>query len=207
MVDVLARVRRHLRGVQLLATVCVLTFSTLDTAAARTLATDGGVSAGSAPSANGRQQNCLATAIYFEARGESQLGQKAVAEVILARTRATDRPKTICGVVYEGARNGTRYCQFSFACDGISDKVRDRSSWSRAQKIASAIMRTGGKINAVVGNATYYPSLFRHSYFFQDRWRVTPGLTLSAGMRYEYFGTPMNVIVNPVYTGLFKRTP
>lgn len=112
-----------------------------------------------------KEKNCLATAIYFEARGETQLGQKAVAEVILARTRAKDRPKTICGVVYEGAKRNTRYCQFSFACDGIADKVRDRGAWSRAMKIASATMRTGGKANAVAGNATYY-----HANYVNPSW-------------------------------------
>src|SRR5262249_14885612 len=112
-----------------------------------------------------KEKNCLATAIYFEARGESQLGQKAVAEVVLARTRADNRPKTICGVVYEGSHNGSGYCQFSFACDGHADKVRDHAAWSKAMRIASATMRTGGKVNAVVGNATYY-----HANYVSPSW-------------------------------------
>lgn len=112
-----------------------------------------------------KEKNCLAQAIYFEARGESQLGQKAVAEVVLARTRAAGRPKTICGVVYEGSRNGDGYCQFSFACDGISDKVRDRGAWGRALRIASNTMRTGGRVNSVVGNATYYHATYVNPYW------------------------------------------
>jgi len=111
-----------------------------------------------------REKNCLATAIYFEARGESQLGQKAVAEVVLARTRAPDRPKTICGVVYEGSKRSTG-CQFSFTCDGVSGKIHDRGAWSRALRIASNTMRTGGKENAVVGNATYY-----HADYVKPSW-------------------------------------
>jgi spore germination cell wall hydrolase CwlJ-like protein len=112
-----------------------------------------------------KEKNCLATAIYFEARGETPMGQKAVAEVVLARTRAPDRPRTICGVVYEGSRNASGYCQFSFACDGVADKIRDRSAWSKALRIASATMRTGGKVNAVVGNATYY-----HANYVNPSW-------------------------------------
>jgi hypothetical protein len=57
------------------------------------------------------------------------------------------------------------------------------------------------------GNPFYYPSLFRQTYFFQDRWRARPSLTLTLGIRYEYFGTPMNVIHNPVFTGLFNVDP
>lgn len=111
-----------------------------------------------------REKNCLATAIYFEARSESVLGQKAVAEVVLARTREAGRPKTICGVVYEGSKRSTG-CQFSFTCDGIADRVRDRNSWRQAMKIASNTMRTGGKVGAVVGNATYY-----HADYVNPAW-------------------------------------
>ena len=66
---------------------------------------------------------------------------------------------------------------------------------------------SGGGATRSFGNATYYPSLFRQSYFFQDRWRASQALTLTLGIRYEYFGVPMNVIINPVYTGLFNVNP
>lgn len=61
---------------------------------------------------------CLAEAIYFEARGEGSRGWQAVAEVIQNRVESRDYPNTICGVVGQGAhrKNG---CQFSFNCDGL----------------------------------------------------------------------------------------
>jgi hypothetical protein len=102
-----------------------------------------------------REKDCLATAIYFEARGESAMGQRAVAEVILARTAVPGRPKTICGVVYEGSKRRTG-CQFSFTCDGVADRVHNRDAWRQAMKIATNVMRTGGKVNAVAGGATFY---------------------------------------------------
>ncbi len=64
-----------------------------------------------------------------------------------------------------------------------------------------------GSAARAFGSARYYPSLFRQSYFFQDRWRASQALTLTLGVRYEYFGTPMNVILNPVYSGLFNTDP
>src|SRR5262249_31014122 len=81
------------------------------------------------------EAHCLATAIYFEARGESQKGQRAVAEVILARTRTPGRPKTVCGVVFEGSNRRTG-CQFSFTCDGRSDVARGGEAWTQAQRVA-----------------------------------------------------------------------
>ncbi|MDQ1469826.1 MAG: hypothetical protein QOJ99_1306, partial [Bryobacterales bacterium] len=66
---------------------------------------------------------------------------------------------------------------------------------------------SGGSATKTFGNATYYPTLTRQAYFVQDRWRATSELTVSLGVRYEYFGTPMNVILNPVFTGLFNVNP
>ena len=111
-----------------------------------------------------REKDCLATAVYFEARSESQMGQRAVAEVILARTRVPGRPKSICGVVYEGSKRRTG-CQFSFTCDGISDRVRNRDAWRQAMRIATNVMRTGGKVNPVAGGATFY-----HADYVSPRW-------------------------------------
>lgn len=111
-----------------------------------------------------REKNCLATAIYFEARGESAVGQRAVAEVVLARTRTVGRPRTVCGVVYEGSNRRTG-CQFSFTCDGVPDRIRDFGSWRQAQRIAANVMRTGGKENPVAGGATFY-----HADYVNPSW-------------------------------------
>ena len=77
------------------------------------------------------EQQCLATGIYFEARGESVKGQAAVAQVILNRVRNPAYPKTICGVVYQN-ENWRNRCQFSFACDGIKDRVAQPRSITRS---------------------------------------------------------------------------
>jgi spore germination cell wall hydrolase CwlJ-like protein len=97
-------------------------------------------------------KECLATAIYFEARGESMKGQRAVGEVILARTRQAGRPKTVCGVVYEGSHRSTG-CQFSFTCDGIADVVRNSAAWARAMRVAGLVLNSRRKVSR---GATHY---------------------------------------------------
>ena len=109
------------------------------------------------------EQSCLATAIYFEARGESTKGQKAVAEVILTRERTAGRPKTICGVVYEGADHSG--CQFSFACDGVPDRITDEAAWLRAERVATVVMLTHDRKNPVARGATYY-----HANYVRPNW-------------------------------------
>ena len=109
------------------------------------------------------QQECLARGIYFEARGESELGQAGVAQVILNRVRNPAYPATICGVVYQNKTWRNR-CQFSFACDGIRDRVHFGRAWNTAQKVATAV--SNGTIWLQdVGDATHY-----HANYVRPRW-------------------------------------
>ncbi|CAM5763596.1 hypothetical protein LMIY3S_00865 [Labrys miyagiensis] len=117
------------------------------------------------PVAFTKAQICLATAIYFEARGESREGQVAVAQVIINRLRSPFYPKNICDVVYQGASN-RRYggCQFSFACDLVADKVTEQAPWEQALVIAERVMNAKDWIPEV-GNATHY-----HANYVRPRW-------------------------------------
>lgn len=109
------------------------------------------------------EENCLARAIYFEARSETELGQLAVAKVILNRVKDPDFPKSICGVVYQGSgrRNS---CQFSFACDGLPDDVRNAAAWSRSKRIAQMAIQGDQKVR-VIGSATNY-----HADYVRPKW-------------------------------------
>jgi spore germination cell wall hydrolase CwlJ-like protein len=82
------------------------------------------------------EESCLTTAVYFEARSESQLGQLAVATVILNRVKASTSSSSICRVVYKGASH-LNACQFSFACDGKPDVVDDSRAWKMAVAITA----------------------------------------------------------------------
>ena len=79
------------------------------------------------------QVKCLATNIYFEARGESKLGQKAVAWVTLNRVEDPNYPDTICDVVWDNK-------QFSWTHDGKSDVPIDKDAWLEAQLVAMQVL-------------------------------------------------------------------
>lgn len=109
-----------------------------------------------------RERECLANAIYFEARGESRKGQIAVAQVVLNRVRSPDYPDTICNVVYQNSHK--KGCQFSFACDGIPDRIRDKKAWARAQAIAEEFS-SGRLLLTEVAGATHY-----HARYVSPKW-------------------------------------
>ncbi|WP_367890719.1 cell wall hydrolase [Sphingomonas morindae] len=95
---------------------------------------------------------CLATAALYEA-GDDEEGQRAVMQVVLNRARRPGFPKTICGVVYQGAALATG-CQFSFACDGSATRRTERSGWDAARRRARAAL--AGAVYRPVGSATHY---------------------------------------------------
>ena len=76
------------------------------------------------------QANCLATAVYFEARGESVEGQLAVARVVVNRAASGRYPPDWCSVVKQPA-------QFSFVRHRQFPSIDTASSaWARAQGVA-----------------------------------------------------------------------
>jgi hypothetical protein len=106
-------------------------------------------------------EKCLAEAIYFEARGEAVRGQMAVAQVVLNRVFSGRYPSTVCGVVYQNAHRRRFACQFSFACDGRRDVIREPDMWERAKTIASEML--DGKLwLPEVGKATHYHASWVH---------------------------------------------
>jgi len=113
--------------------------------------------------ARAKAEKCLADAVYFEARGEPERGQIAVAQVVLNRIFSGYYPTTVCGVVYQNAHR--RFgCQFTFACDGIPERVTEPDAWELAKKIAHDAL--DGKLwLKQVGKSTHY-----HAYWVRPRW-------------------------------------
>ena len=123
----------------------------------------GGFATGQPIETTDKELWCLATAIYFEARGESYRGQVAVAQVVQNRVRDRRYPETICGVVFQN-QNRRNSCQFSFACDGIPEVINDKSSWAQAQDIAKRFA-DGELYLTEVGKATHY-----HATYVRPAW-------------------------------------
>ena len=107
---------------------------------------------GSDPLDHRRALLCLTQAVYYEAGFEPLEGRRAVAQVVLNRMRHPAFPKSVCGVVYQGAR--APVCQFSFVCDGSLYRRPALDAWKQAEAVARAAL--DGFVEKSVGAATHY---------------------------------------------------
>jgi len=123
---------------------------------------------------------CLALTIYFEARGESFQSQVAVGHVVINRVKSPDFPNTICEVTTEGGEYRHR-CQFSWYCDGKSDKTPDQTAWEQALVIAQGVHT--GNLDDFVEGATHY-----HATYVLPEWAdsKTPVVQIGDHMFYRW---------------------
>jgi spore germination cell wall hydrolase CwlJ-like protein len=106
-----------------------------------------------------REQECLAGAVYFEAKSESLEGQLAVADVIINRARSGRFPASLCGVVFQPS-------QFSFVrSGGFPPIARSSQDWREAVGVSEVAMRD--LKDSSIGNA-----LFFHARYVSPGWRL-----------------------------------
>ena len=131
------------------------------------------------PAAKGNSEwQCLAEALYFEARGETVKGQFAVAEVILNRVDSAMYPDSVCGVVNQGT--GRKYaCQFTYTCDGNPETIHEPRAYTRVGKVAQLMLE--GAPRNLTGGATHY-----HTTAVSPRWAQKFPMTAKIGVHRFY---------------------
>ena len=124
---------------------------------------------------------CLTQAVYYEAGFEPLEGRRAVAQVVINRMRHPAFPKSVCGVVYQGASSPV--CQFSFVCDGSLYRAPAPAAWREAKAVAAAALL--GYVESLVGSATHY-----HADYVAPRWApmLTKVAQLGAHIFYRWPG-------------------
>ena len=104
------------------------------------------------------ETNCLATAVYFEARGESLEGQLAVAHVVMNRAASGRYPPDWCSVVKQPA-------QFSFVQHGQFPQADTNSeSWKKAEAVAE--LAAANIVPSVGSDVLWY-----HADYVAPSWR------------------------------------
>ena len=126
----------------------------------------------------GAQWQCLAEALYFEARGESTRGLFAVGEVILNRVDSSAYPNTLCRVINQGT--GRKHaCQFSYTCDGHAEVIREPAAYAKVGKVARLLI--DGAPRTLTSGATHY-----HTKAVSPSWARRFPRTATIGFHYFY---------------------
>ena len=131
----------------------------------------------SIPEIDHNELRCLAEAVYFESKNESLRGQRAVAHVIINRTKSSKFPETICSVINQKYKST---CQFSYKCDGASDIPNNKNNFATAVKIAKDILE--GERDNTNG------ALFFHNNTVRPLWAKTSKMTTIIGNHKFYRG-------------------
>jgi len=140
---------------------------------------------------------CLTQAVYYEAGFEPLEGRRAVAQVVLNRLRHPAFPKSICGVVYQGASTGV--CQFTFVCDGSLNRAPAALAWREAEQVAHAAL--AGYVEASVGESTFY-----HADYVAPRWAPLLAKVTQIG-QHIFYRWPGSWGERSVFTGRYIGEP
>ncbi len=131
-----------------------------------------------------RAIDCLTAAVYYEARSQTDDGQRAVAQVVVNRVRDPAFPSSVCGVVYQGSHRATG-CQFSFTCDGSLYRPLQPAAWNHAHAVA--ISALSGSVYAPVGSAVFY-----HADYVNPWWAGSMSRIVQIGAHIFYrFGSAL----------------
>ena len=151
-----------------------------------------------------REANCLALNVYYEARSDNLAGMYAVSDVVLNRVRDSRYPNTICEVVYQGPvkeswktrkdpnlpEEERKYnpvrnmCQFSWYCDGKSDKPKHKGKWENSLSVASLVLAYKENIKDIaflLDGATHY-----HADYVFPEWRKSKQKIVQIGNHIFY---------------------
>jgi spore germination cell wall hydrolase CwlJ-like protein len=82
------------------------------------------------------ERNCLSLNIYWESRNQDTPGQIAVAFVTINRKLNKYFKNNVCEVVKQGYRKRHGSCAFSWFCDGLPDRPKERKAWEKAQQVS-----------------------------------------------------------------------
>tara|TARA_R110000744_G_scaffold311814_3_gene419234 strand:- start:409 stop:810 length:402 start_codon:yes stop_codon:yes gene_type:complete len=106
---------------------------------------------------------CLALNVYHESRSDVISGQYAVALTTINRVQSNNFPDSVCSVVHQGYHKGRHRCQFSWYCDGKSDKPYEELQWAMALLVASDVIQ--GNVTDFTKGSDHYHATYVKPYW------------------------------------------
>ena len=118
--------------------------------------------------------NCLAKAIYYEARGESMKGKRAIGLVVMNRVNDRRYANSVCGVIKQHVTIGARkVCQFSWYCrdNKVLTKSINTDVYKQCEAIAKEVL-SGGIDNFIPDAVSFRQSSIKAGFTKKGMVRV-----------------------------------
>lgn len=107
---------------------------------------------------NRRELVCMALAVYYESRGETLKGQRAVAHVVMNRRNDPAYPSSVCGVVWQRS-------QFSWTVRPVGALIpHSIEGWKRAQEVAFQVITGTDADDPTDGALNFYARYIRPAW-------------------------------------------
>ena len=130
---------------------------------------------------------CLALNMYHEARDQGTAGKLAVSAVVLNRVNDSRFPNTVCEVIRQGPTKKSwknsaisypirNRCQFSWYCDGLSDKPKDKIEYKKILNLSNMIMHNDIPFIDITDGALFY-----HADYVTPSWSKIKQKTTEIG--------------------------
>src|SRR5262249_161295 len=124
------------------------------------------------------------------------LGQRAVAHVVMNRSRDARFPRRLCDVVWQDRGPLGEDCQFTWTCDGLSDLPKDARSWQESLEVTKQAYE--GKSEDPTGGALWF-----HADSVDPVWRpaMEPGQPIGHHIFYRGQGGPLTAALQVKSSG------
>lgn len=109
---------------------------------------------------NEQQIKCMALNMYYEARGDNDIGMIAVGYVVMNRTASKDFPKTPCEVINQYSlkkQTKIKICQFSWKCENKNKIIKEKETYQRSLLLASLVLKQ--EVKNPVGKSLYFHAI------------------------------------------------
>lgn len=131
-------------------------------------------SIGYAENLSDTELECLAKNAYFESRSDNYPGRVAVTHVVLNRVHDSRYPDNICDVVYQAVLdsrgNPKRWqCQFSWYCDGQSDRPKNWKLYEKILQQTYIAYRMYQDGYDITQGSTHYHAVTVTPYWIKDK--------------------------------------
>lgn len=131
---------------------------------------------------------CMVANLYFEARGESVEGMKAVAAVTMNRVKSKKYPPTVCAVIFQKKQFSWTHQKSWWAIQRIMRGSTGHLKGKDLQAYQNAVIIAQKAVKSELATARYKGSMYYHAKYVNPKWNRKMQVVAVVGNHIFYKG-------------------